>query len=82
MKPVFTQQAREAASPTPQALRALREHAGLTQQQAADLVHAGLRTYHRWESGQQPVPPAEFELLQIKVAGRKLADRGGRAAGE
>lgn len=55
--------------PTPCALTALRTSHGLTQQHIADLVHAGLRTVNRWESGQQPIPAAEWELLWLKLHG-------------
>lgn len=48
-------------------LRALRKRAGLTQEQAAALIHAGLRTYHRYESGERQIPSAEWELLNIKL---------------
>lgn len=47
----------------------LRTSHGLTQQHIADLVHAGLRTVNRWESGQQSIPAAEWELLWLKLQG-------------
>lgn len=53
--------------PTPSALTDLRTSRGLTQQHVAGLVHAGLRTINRWESGQQPIPAAEWELLWLKL---------------
>lgn len=53
--------------PSPSALTDLRTSRGLTQQHVAALVHAGLRTINRWESGQQPIPRAEWELLWLKL---------------
>jgi len=58
-----------APEPTPCALTDLRIRHGLTQQHIADLVHAGLRTVNRWQSGQQEIPRAEWELLWLKLHG-------------
>ena len=58
-----------APEPTPCALTDLRIRRGLTQQHVAALVHAGLRTINRWESGQHPIPRAERELLWLKMHG-------------
>ena len=38
-----------SSSPTPDAIRTLREKAELTQTDAAALVHNGLRTWQQWE---------------------------------
>ena len=54
--------------PTPATLLRMREAAGLTQQQAAELV--GLSSFKRWlehESGARPIDPARFELFTIKL---------------
>lgn len=56
-----------STTPTPDAIRAARVAAGLTQAKAANLVYAGLRTWNRWESGQQDMPLAEWDLFQLRV---------------
>lgn len=61
--------------PTPEQIRAAREAAGLTQAQAADLVHAGsYRTWQDWEKGRRPMPMMAWELFCIKAA---LGDKRG-----
>ena len=60
--------------PTPAQIRAAREAAGLTQSQAAELVHAGsYRTWQNWERDAGDVearemPLASWELFRLKVA--------------
>lgn len=54
--------------PTPDEVRAARLAAGLTQAQAAELVHYGRAL--RWsdlECGRHAVPAAVWELFQIKT---------------
>lgn len=53
---------------TPQEIRQAREAAGLTQAQAAALVHSHKITWCNWESGKFPVDPARWELFRLKVA--------------
>ena len=55
--------------PTPEQIRAAREAAGLTQVEAADMVHAALNTWSQWERGQRQMHAAFWELFRIK-AGR------------
>lgn len=55
----------EAAPPS--AIRAKRQAFGLTQVQAAALVHTVRRTWQDWESGRHPMPPAVWELFQLKL---------------
>ena len=38
-------------NPTPQQIRKTRKDAGLTQKQAAELVHVSMRQWRRWEAG-------------------------------
>lgn len=52
--------------PTVFEIREARRRAGLTQAQAAKTVYAGVRTWHRWESGKQKIPLAEWELFLRK----------------
>jgi putative transcriptional regulator len=68
--------------PTPEEIRAARAAAGLTQQQAAALVHrTGVKCADRWsewENGRVPMPLAEWELFTLKTATgslRKLLTR-------
>jgi len=52
--------------PTPTEIRAAREAAGLTQTQAAALLHSALRAWQRWEAGDRAMHPAFWELFEIK----------------
>lgn len=66
-----------SATPPPAEIRAWREAAGLTQTEAARLVHAGLRTWQQWEAGERRMHPAFWELARIKAAGKtasRIAD--------
>ena len=62
-----------AANPTPAQVREAREAAGLTQQQAADLIYSKLRTWQNWENEDatdgRRMHPAFFELFLIKSCG-------------
>lgn len=62
------------ASPAPQDVRAAREAAGLTQAQAAALVHSALRSWQQWEAGDRQMHPALWELFTIKAS--RPANRG------
>ena len=60
---------------SPEQLIKLRNRAGLTQKEAAKLVHASLRTWQSWESpkdltNSRQMPEAYLELfcLKIKIA--------------
>jgi len=55
------------ASLTPAAIRAAREAAGLTQPQAAALVHTDARSWRRWELGERAMHPAFWDLFNIKT---------------
>jgi putative transcriptional regulator len=52
-------------NPTPAQIRESR--AGLTQTQAATLVHVGLRCWQQWEAGDRKMHPAFWELFNIKL---------------
>ena len=56
-----------AANPTPEEIRAARERAGLTQAQAAALVHSTLRAWQRYEAGERRMHPALWELFLLKT---------------
>jgi putative transcriptional regulator len=56
-----------AGNPTPAAVRAAREAAGLTQTQAAHLIHSTLRAWQEWEAGNRRMHPGLWELFQSKL---------------
>lgn len=57
-----------AANPAPADIVAGRESAGLTQSQAAALVHGSLRTWQQWEAGDRRMHAGLWELFQLKRA--------------
>lgn len=62
-----------ARNPKPVEIRAARESAGLSQTEAADLVHTTCRTWQQWEAaegttGNRRMHPAFWELFRIKLA--------------
>jgi putative transcriptional regulator len=59
-----------ASRPRPEAIRAAREAAGMTQRQAAALIYASERAWQQWEAGSRPMHPGLFELYGLKVAHR------------
>ena len=54
-------------SPDPATIRAAREHAGLTQTEAAALVHGSLRAWQQWEAGDRAMHPGLWELFGLKT---------------
>lgn len=48
-------------------LKKARQAAGLTQQQAGELLSVGVRTWQRWEYGERRMSPAMWELFLIKT---------------
>lgn len=57
-----------ASNPTPEAIRAAREAAGLTQTAAAALIHGTMRAWQDWEAGARRMHPGLWELFQIKAS--------------
>lgn len=57
----------DAAPPEPDAIRAARIAVGLTQTEAAGVVHASLRTWQQWEAGDRKMHSGLFELFRIKT---------------
>lgn len=55
-----------AANPQPDEIRAARQAAGITQTQAAALVHTTCRTWQQWEAGDRRMHPAFWELFTRK----------------
>lgn len=69
------------ANPTPEAIRAARKAAGLTQTQAAALIYCTLRGWQDWEAGKRAMHPAFFELFRRKlVEFQCLGNSGGHCA--
>jgi DNA-binding XRE family transcriptional regulator len=60
--------------PTKEEIAATRKAAGLTQEQAAALVHRKRLAWYRWESGRDPIDMACWELFLLKTkSARKSA---------
>lgn len=57
-------QQRPRRNPTPAVIRAARAKAGLTQTEAAALVHTTWRVWQRWEAGDRAMHPAFWDLFQ------------------
>lgn len=57
-----------ASNPEPEDISRARASIGLTQSECALLVHAGLRSWQQWESGERRMHPAFWELFRIKSA--------------
>jgi DNA (cytosine-5)-methyltransferase 1 len=56
-----------SANPAPASIRSAREAAGLTQTQAAELVHGSLRTWQQWEAGDRRMHGGLWELFRLKA---------------
>lgn len=54
-------------SPSPSEIKDLRNFFGLTQSEAAFLVHVQLRAWQWWESGNRNMPVGLWELFLIKT---------------
>ncbi len=65
-----------AANPTPAEISAAREFIGLTQQEAAALLHISLRAWQRYEYGERRMQPALWELFRMEA--EMDTDRGRR----
>lgn len=51
---------------TPKEIKEARVKAGLTLQEAADLVHVNVRSWQKWEAGERSMHPAFWELFILK----------------
>ena len=54
-------------NPAPAEIKRAREAAGLTQTEAAALLHATCRAWQQWEAGDRSMHPAFWELFLLKV---------------
>jgi DNA-binding transcriptional regulator YiaG len=59
---------RADANPTPGDVLIARVEAGLTQDEAAALLHTVGRVWRQWESGERRMHPAFWELFRLKIA--------------
>jgi DNA-binding XRE family transcriptional regulator len=66
----MVQGAYQMNNPAPSKIIEARHAAGLTQTQAAHLVHAACRSWQQWEAGDRKMHPAFWELFCIK-SGKK-----------
>lgn len=57
-------------TPSPKQIRQARKDAGLSQSAAADIVHANLRSWQKWEAGERSMHLAFWELFQLKTKSR------------
>lgn len=62
-----------ASNPTPGEIRAAREAAGLTQTEAARMIHSTLSAWQKWEAAPpdqnaRRMHPGLWELFQLKLA--------------
>lgn len=57
------------APPAPADIRTARTTAGLTQTEAARLIHSTLRAWQEWEAGNRQMHPGLWELFRLKAAG-------------
>ncbi len=63
------------SSPTPAEILAIRQAAGLTQEQAAARVFApSYRTWQNWERGVRTMPVAIWELWKLQEVVPKITD--------
>ena len=60
-----------APTPTPEALRAQRAKASLTQSQAAELLGVSRRSIAGWETGERPMPRALWTLFLMLTTERE-----------
>lgn len=54
-------------APSPERIRKAREKAGLSRLEAAELIHASVRGWEKWEQGERKMHPGLWELFQIKT---------------
>lgn len=69
-------------SPNPEEVKLAREKAGLTQQQAAEVIHKKILAWQRYESGDRAMDAAYWELFLIKTGQSAERERNFPNAGE
>ena len=55
------------SNPTPESIRAARAAAGLTQTEAASLIHGTMRAWQEYEAGNRRMHPGLWELFRMKA---------------
>lgn len=68
--------------PTPQQIKSARAAAGLTQEQAAAVIHKKQLAWQRYESGDRAMDAAYWELFLIKTGQSAERERKFRNAGD
>lgn len=69
----YNAKAKELQQPTPAEIKEVRKKAGLTQQQAAEVVHrADGARWREWEGGKYHIDLAVWELFLLKTGQRTL----------
>ena len=58
---------RAATTPTPEAIKERRAACGLTQPQAAVLIHASTRAWQAYEAGERRLHPGLWDLFIIRT---------------
>jgi DNA-binding transcriptional regulator YiaG len=54
-------------NPTPEEIKEARANAGITQKNAAEILHTSIRAYQQWEAGDRAMHPAFWELFLVKL---------------
>lgn len=63
-------------SPATEEIKQARKNAGLTQEQAANVVLSpSRRTWQEWEHGKNKMPPGLFELFLLKTGQKTLEQK-------
>lgn len=52
---------------TPDIIKKARADAGLTQAQAAELIHVSIHAWRKWENGQREMPLMPFDFFLLKA---------------
>jgi putative transcriptional regulator len=61
-------------NPKPEQIAKARHRAGLTQKDAAELVHSSERAWQQWEGAQRTMPGAVWELFRLKTGELELTE--------
>ncbi len=56
--------------PTPDMIRTARVCAGLTQEEAGNIVHVSRKGWQKWELGERNMSPGMWDLFLSKISGR------------
>ena len=59
-------------SPTPEEIRKARKAAGMTQEEAAEIIYIKMNSWMRYETSKSNMHPGLFELFLLKTGQKKL----------